>query len=590
MMNVKTMNLLIYLKKIGYDSHRDCCNKLGYSIGTVNDSLFKLKEKRLITDTYEITSLGDEIFNENKPNNAIILAAGPGSGTFPLNSDIPKGLIEINSEFLIERLIRQLHEVEITDIVIVVGHLKEKYEYLIDMFGVKLIVNRDYIEKNNLHSLSLVSKKIDNTYIIPCDVWCHVNPFSKYEVFSWYMVTKDINKNSYVKVGKSEQLFFTKTEGNKMIGISYISRNISTKVVTKLQDFSENANYANSFWEEILKSDDRLITFAKVQEAYEFNTIEEIREVNDSSKTLESNSFKIIKDVFCCNYNDILNVNPIKYGMTNRSFQFTVNEIKYIMRLPGEGTSKLINRKQENDVYQTISKYNISDEVLYFDPITGIKITKFIENSSVCDSLDFESVGKCFESLKQFHSLKLTVEHEFDIINKIELYEGLWNGKESNYKDYLSTKFNCLSLISYCRSNQSDYILCHIDSVPDNFLFYKENNKTNIRLIDWEYAGMCDPKVDLAMFIIYSIYDAANTEKIIDLFYDGECTIENRLCVYAYISLAGLLWSNWCEYKLQLGVDFGEYSLSQYKYAKDYYKKFMVEYKEYYGLEWNGSL
>ena len=42
--------------------------------------------------------------------------------------------------------------------------------------------------------------------------------------------------------------------------------------------------------------------------------------------------------------------------------------------------------------------------------------------------------------------------------------------------------------------------------------------------------------------------------------------------IYAYIAACGLLWSNWCEYKLLLGVEFGEYSLRQYRYAKDYYR------------------
>ena len=37
------------------------------------------------------------------------------------------------------------------------------------------------------------------------------------------------------------------------------------------------------------------------------------------------------------------------------------------------------------------------------------------------------------------------------------------------------------------------------------------------------------------------------------------------------MAVAGLLWSNWCEYKSALGVDFGEYALRQYDYAKDYY-------------------
>ena len=45
-----------------------------------------------------------------------------------------------------------------------------------------------------------------------------------------------------------------------------------------------------------------------------------------------------------------------------------------------------------------------------------------------------------------------------------------------------------------------------------------------------------------------------------------------RVKIYCYIAMCGLLWSNWCEYKRQLGVEFGEYSLMQYRYAKEYYK------------------
>ncbi|MFR7977894.1 MAG: phosphotransferase [[Ruminococcus] torques] len=48
-------------------------------------------------------------------------------------------------------------------------------------------------------------------------------------------------------------------------------------------------------------------------------------------------------------------------------------------------------------------------------------------------------------------------------------------------------------------------VLTHIDAVPDNFLFIEEaSGSTSIRLIDWEYAGMQDPHIDIAMFCIYS--------------------------------------------------------------------------------------
>lgn len=75
----------------------------------------------------------------------------------PLNTQTPKALIEVNGEILIERLLKQLHEVGITEIYIVVGFLKEEFEYLIDEYGVKLIVNDEYATKNNLHSLFLAT-------------------------------------------------------------------------------------------------------------------------------------------------------------------------------------------------------------------------------------------------------------------------------------------------------------------------------------------------------------------------------------------------------------------------------------------------
>ena len=107
---------------------------------------------------------------------------------------------------MIERLIRQLHEAGIFQIDIIVGFMKEQYEYLIDEFQVNLIVNREYAQYNNLHSLALAKDRISNTYIIPCDVWCEKNPFSKRELYSWYMVTDLVDDESDVRVNRKLEL------------------------------------------------------------------------------------------------------------------------------------------------------------------------------------------------------------------------------------------------------------------------------------------------------------------------------------------------------------------------------------------------
>lgn len=91
-----------------------------------------------------------------------------------------------------------------------------------------------------------------------------------------------------------------------------------------------------------------------------------------------------------------------------------------------------------------------------------------------------------------------------------------------------------------------------------------------MQLTDWEYAGMQDPYVDLAMFSIYSFYDRRQIDHLLDLYFEGKVDEEIRTRIYCYVAVCGLLWSNWCEYKTQFGVDFGAYNLRQYRYAKEY--------------------
>ena len=128
----------------------------------------------------------------------------------PINVEVPKGILEIKGEPLIERLIKQLREVGVFKIDIVVGFMKEQYEYLIDKYEVNLIYNPDYMLKNNLHSLVKVLNKIGNTYIIPCDLWCFQNPFSEKEWYSWYMISDKEVEDSSIRVNRKKELVQTK--------------------------------------------------------------------------------------------------------------------------------------------------------------------------------------------------------------------------------------------------------------------------------------------------------------------------------------------------------------------------------------------
>ncbi len=281
---------------------------------------------------------------------------------------------------------------------------------------------------------------------------------------------------------------------------------------------------------------------------------------------------QIIAEALGCKKEDVISVQAVKRGMTNRSFLFELDGGKYIVRIPGEGTDKLIDRKQEAVVFEKIKGLSLCNEPIYINPESGIKITKYLEGIRVCDPLNVNDLLRCMKLLKWFHGLRLVVDHSFDIFSQIEFYESLRKPAASIYPDYLDTKEKVFSLRKYIDRLEKEKCLTHIDAVPDNFLFQGlPDGSENLQLIDWEYAGMQDPHVDIAMFCVYSLYDKAACDRLIDIYFEGKCSEEVRTKIYCYIAMSGLLWSNWCEYKSKLGVEFGTYSVEQYRFAKDYY-------------------
>lgn len=574
------MDILLSIKDVDFVSQADLSKRCGYSLELVNKSLKSLIKKGHLDKRYNLCDMAKKAIKNKSPQNAIILAAGFGMRMVPINSDYPKALLEIKGEVLIERIIRQLKEIGIVDISIVVGFLKEKFEYLIDKYGVKLIINEEYNIKNNLHSLNLASNLISNTYIIPSDIYLNENLFRKNELYSWYMITNEKNKESKVKINKNGKLIKTDDIGNTIIGISYLTDENSKKLVSNINKMDKDSKYNDCFWEEALYVIDEIPIYAREvdhKKAIEINTYEQLREIDSTSNHLKSDAIDTITKALIAKEDDIKNIKILKKGMTNRSFLFECKNKKYIMRIPGEGTDQLINRKEEAEVYDKINGRGICDNIIYINPANGYKITEYLEGSRVCDPSNIDDLKLCMKKLKDFHKLNLEVSHEFDIFKQIDFYESLWQGKKSIYRDYMETKEKVFSLKDYIGKHIERKILCHIDAVCDNFLF---TNTNDLRLIDWEYAGMQDPDVDIAMFCIYALYNNEEVERLIDIYFEDKCPFDTRLKIYCYIAACGLLWSNWCEFKKNLGVDFGEYAIAQYAYAKDYYNLFKEKVNE----------
>jgi L-glutamine-phosphate cytidylyltransferase len=163
----------------------------------------------------------------------IILAAGKGSRLHPLTLQKPKGLLEIGSETILDRLINQFKKSGISDILIVVGHQKES---LIDHFGdsVRYSYYKDFFRTNNLHTLWSVRHELNNDVLITfADLVVHQTIIekllrSKNDITMAIDTSRVLKSTMRIAINKSNIKNITSTtideaDGN-FIGISKLSQ------------------------------------------------------------------------------------------------------------------------------------------------------------------------------------------------------------------------------------------------------------------------------------------------------------------------------------------------------------------------------
>lgn len=107
---------------------------------------------------------------------AIIMAAGLGKRMRPVTLTTPKPLVKVNGIRMIDTVIQSLHANGITEIYVVVGHLKEQFISLEQEYpGVTLINNPYYNTCNNISSLYVARDHIEDAIILDGDQIIH-NP------------------------------------------------------------------------------------------------------------------------------------------------------------------------------------------------------------------------------------------------------------------------------------------------------------------------------------------------------------------------------------------------------------------------------
>ena len=101
---------------------------------------------------------------------AIIMAAGIGKRMQPLTFETPKPLVKVNGIRIIDTVVSALHQNGITEIYVVVGHLKNQfYEWASHWPGIEIVENPYYDTCNNISSLYVAREHLGDCIILDGD-------------------------------------------------------------------------------------------------------------------------------------------------------------------------------------------------------------------------------------------------------------------------------------------------------------------------------------------------------------------------------------------------------------------------------------
>lgn len=556
-------------------SQRALACETGLSLGTVSATYRALTQAGLCSG-FALTDRGLAALEPYKVDNAIIMAAGLSSRFAPISYERPKGVLTVRGEVLIERQVRQLQEVGVTDITVVVGYKKEEFFYLEDLLNVKIVANDEYASRNNNSTIKKVSARLGNTYICSSDDYFTENPFERYVYESYYSaVYVDGSTDEYCLITKGKEKLITGvTIGGAnswvMLGHVYWDRAFSAKFLEILNDVYDEPATAGKLWEDIYIDHIRELRMVKREYSpgviWEFDSLDELREFDPAFiDNVDSEIMDNICEVLRCTRFDIVGIVPIKQGLTNLSFRFEVDGERYVYRHPGAGTEEIINRESEAFSQAVAKKLGIDDTFIYEDPARGWKISRFVSDCMPFDYHNESHVSQAMELARRLHGSGEKSPWSFDVYqNAVEIVELLPTAP--TFADFGEMASCAEALYRHVQADGVEPVLCHNDFYDPNFLVKGDE----MYLIDWEYSAMSDYASDLGTFICCSDYTIEEAQQVICTYFVRTPTdAEMRHCL-AYVGLSAYYWFVWALYKDATGDPVGEWLYLWYRSAKTF--------------------
>ncbi|WP_052742061.1 choline kinase family protein [Kiloniella litopenaei] len=260
-------------------------------------------------------------------------------------------------------------------------------------------------------------------------------------------------------------------------------------------------------------------------------------------------------------------------GLTNLVFKLSRNDESYIVRIPGEGTEAYIDRSVESHNAQVAADIEVSAEVLYSDPASGVMVSRFLEGAQTMSPLAFKevsgAVGRAGHSLALLHNSGQEFLFRFELFAMIDEYLKVLSGLDvtlpEGYSEVVEEAQNIRNILA--SKKNLPLAPCHCDPLSENFL----DDGDKMWIVDWEYSGMNDPLWDLGDLSVEAEFSEEQDRELLVAYWGEEPPAEILGRMVIYKAMCDLLWTLWG--LIQHGnnnpaEDFWAYSIERFERCK----------------------
>jgi len=187
-------------------------------------------------------------------------------------------------------------------------------------------------------------------------------------------------------------------------------------------------------------------------------------------------------------------------GITNLNYRIDANSKSYVLRITGANTELLgIRREVEYAANLAAGKLGVAPEVIYFIEPEGYLVTRFVEGVVIppAEMVEPGNIRRVVEKVRKFHNEAPLLLGEFDVFRRVRMLTDVSQRNNCRFPGNFDWITERMGQVEQALGTDP-YVPrpCHDDLLNLNFL----DEQGEIRILDWEYAGMGDIFFDLANF------------------------------------------------------------------------------------------